>query len=76
MAHPCLEGSQWDSRSCAAGAKGVPKVVEPHFADASALECSLEAFADLAAFERVPGVWVREDEVVLGLVGGGLEQQL
>jgi hypothetical protein len=54
----------------------VPKVVEPHFADASALECSLEAFADLAAFERVPGVWVREDEVVLGLVGGGLEQQL
>jgi hypothetical protein len=54
----------------------MPQVVEPHLADAGALQRPLEAFADLASLERMPGVRMGEHEVVLGLVGGGLEEQL
>lgn len=54
----------------------MPEVVEADLAYACSLEGPFEALADLAAIERVARVGMTEDEVILGLVGRRLEQQL
>ncbi len=52
------------------------EVVEPNFAHPGPLQRPLESLAYLAALERMARVRVAENEIVFGLVGGGLEQQL
>ena len=54
----------------------MPQIVEPDFANARVLERRSEMPEELRAVDRSAGVRMREDEIFVGLVARGLEQQL
>jgi hypothetical protein len=65
VAEVLLDRPQRDAGSREAGREGMAQIVEADRADAGGTTCRLEALADLAAVQRVPGLGVGENEVVV-----------
>jgi hypothetical protein len=66
VTHPLLQRSQRHvARGGDARAERVPEVVETHNSDAGAATRALEALADPRSIERLAGLRVREDQVVI-----------
>ena len=70
MPHPLLQRAQRHAGGGHLRPERVAQVMEPLLTDAGSPAVALEALEQLGAVERLAGVRVREDEVVVGSVGG------
>lgn len=74
LAHPLLQRPERDAGGGHAGAEGVAQLVERDRADLGVLERLAEAADELGAVERMAGLGVAEDEILVARVEGAVAQ--